>query len=168
MRKFLAILAFCCLLFIVGGYSLLYQIRLNEIKADVKKELLRAQKSQLTELVFTDAEFALLEHEDEGEFRYADTMYDVVKIENKDGQVYCWCLPDKKETALVDHYLKTQNPSEKSPSQSLLKLLKAPFLAVTFSTPEVSCQNSATLFRDYASLLSALCRNTLAPPPRFC
>ncbi|GAA4754621.1 hypothetical protein [Flavisolibacter ginsenosidimutans] len=169
MRKFLTILALCCLLFLVGGYHLLYQFRLAEIKSAVKKELINTRRTELTELVFTTSGLASLDWESKTEFRYQNTMFDVVEIEKKDGKTVCWCLADAKETALVDQYLKTQNSSsEKSPSQSLFKLLKAPFLPVTVLKSEIFLQEKLTSFSLYAFSLLATPTQVLTPPPRVC
>jgi hypothetical protein len=169
VRKFLTILALCCLLFLVGGYHLFYQIRLSEIKADVKKELVRTRKTELTRLVFSSADFASLEWESRSEFRFQNTMYDVVEVAKKDGGIICWCLADKKETALVDQYLKTQNSSsENSPSQSLFKLLKAPFLPVAFLKAEVFLPTDTSFFSTCFFSFPAALRQVPTPPPRLC
>lgn len=164
----LTILAICCLLFIIGGYHLLYQVRLAEIKADVKKELVRTPKSNLTQLVFSATDFASLDWDGQTEFRYQGTMYDVVTIEKKENKIICFCLPDGKETALVDQYLKTQNSSEKNPSQSLVKLLKAPFLPIAFLKQEAMVRKVCTTFSLSSFSLLQTDSHVLTPPPKFC
>ena len=169
MRKFLTIIALCCLLFLVGGYHLLYQFRLAEIKSAVKKELLNARKTDLTKFVFTASGLASLEWESKTEFRYQNIMYDVVEVEKKDGKTVCWCLADTKETVLVDQYFKTQNSSsEKSPSQWLFKLLKAPFLPVALLKSEMPLEKKLTPFSPYSFSLLAAPVQVLTPPPRVC
>ena len=169
VRKIWTILALACLLFLTGGYHLLYQCRLAEVKAAVKENLKTARRSELTPLAFSAAEIQTLVWEEASEFCYRDKMYDVVDVETKDGQTIYWCLADEKETALLDAYLQTHNPSsDKNPSCSLIKLLQAPFLPVVFQWNKTAIPDNGKPFSFYSLSPSLSKAAVLTPPPKAC
>jgi hypothetical protein len=53
--------------------------------------------------------------EDDAEFTLRENLYDVVYREKINGDVFLYCLDDKKETQLVSNYLKTtkENSTDK-------------------------------------------------------
>lgn len=169
VRKMLTILALGCLLFFIGGYHLLYQCRLAEVKAAVKENLAAIPASALTQLLLSPSEAAALKWEDEAEFCYHGKMYDVVKAEKKDGRLVYWCLADDKETALTEAYAKTQHSSSgKDTSGSLIKLLNVPFLSVTYSWAIAFPQRLPSSFLNYSSRFSSSGVTVLTPPPKAC
>lgn len=169
MRKVLTIVALGCLLLLTGGYHLLYQCQLAEIKSAVKSGLARLKQSDLTQLVLSPAEVRKLDWEDESEFCYGGRMYDVVDVEKKTGRTVYWCLADEKETALLDAYLQMQNSSsDKDPSHSLFKLLKVPFLPGAFRwiglQRHIKIKPSQLCFVRISMRKGAV----LTPPPKVC
>lgn len=113
----------------MGGYHLLFRFRIAEAKEEMKKELLSANKDEVTRLVFSAGEMEALHWEDESEFQYKNEMYDVLKVEQDKAQIIIWCISDKKETTLIDQYLAVnKQSSEKNTSGTFLKLLTAQFL----------------------------------------
>lgn len=169
MRKTLTILALGCLLFFIGGYHLLYQCRLAEVKGAVKEALAAIPASALTQLLLSPSEAAALKWEDEAEFCYRGKMYDVVKTEKKDGRLVYWCLADDNETALMEAYAKTQRSSSgKDTSGSLIKLLNVPFLSVTGHWAIACPQKQPSSFWSHSSRFSSSGVTVLTPPPRVC
>lgn len=162
-------MALGCLLFIVGGYHLLYQCRLAEIKSAVQEGIVRIKKSELIPLSFSTHEAATLAWEGEKEFYYKGKMYDVAEAEEKDGRMVYWCFSDENETALVEAYLKTQgSPSDKDTSQTLLKLLKVPFLPVAYEWKKNAppSHDKPRSFFGFRPLTAE--RIVLTPPPKVC
>lgn len=168
MRKTWTILALACLLFLIGGYHLLYQCRLAEVKTAVKENLKTARRSELTPMVFSAAEIQNLVWEEASEFCYRNEMYDVVEVEIKDSQTIYWCLADEAETALIDQYLNTQDSSDKDPSHSLIKLLKAPFLPTVFGWNRTVTAENSKPFSFYSLSPSLSKAAVLTPPPKVC
>ncbi|HET7898656.1 MAG TPA: hypothetical protein VFL47_13325 [Flavisolibacter sp.] len=128
MRKLFAILLLCCLLFVTAGYHLLYYFRIAEAKREMRTHLRYATNPDITTFRLSETEAAQLAWEDETEFFYEGDMYDVLSLNQEKDKVVIRCVSDQKETALAEHYLKTQKQSPAHSSGAILKLLNAPFL----------------------------------------
>lgn len=169
MRKIFAILALCCLLFLTAGYHLLYHIRIAEAKQMMKKDLLSAKAEEMTKLVFSKEEKTSLAWEGSDEFQFKGEMYDVLKAEMVNGKLIIWCVVDKKETTLLDDYLKIQKQSsENSSSNSIVKIITLPFLPAMAS--EVSSLSSAVqkAFPRLLIFFPNTEKSIPTPPPLVC
>lgn len=168
MRKLSAILVLCCLLFLTAGYHLLYHYRVAEVKGEMKQRLLSANTEGFTKLVLSNEELGQLAWENASEFHYHGEMYDVVRLEKKAGGLTIWCLSDKKEEALLDHYFKTQKRSSEHSSDSIIKVLGTQYLQPFVSLlPAPVCEKykPASLYTFFLPQMVAL---IATPPPRVC
>jgi hypothetical protein len=169
VRKLFSILSLCCLFFITGGYHFVCRFRIAEAKQEMKKELLRSRKNEATELILSPDEISLLVWENSSEFHYKNEMYDVVRIEKQDGKTIICCVSDKKEKALVEHYLKVQKQSsEKNNSNSVLKLLSVRFIPPVVIAINAPVQVLPTAFAHYLLSIPLSEQSIPTPPPKVC
>jgi hypothetical protein len=169
VRKLFAIVAFACLLFLNVGYFVFYQLRLAEIKAEMKKEVLRSRRSELTRFKFSAKETASLEWEEDTEFRFKDEMYDVVSREDRGDTTTILCLSDKKENELKKLFANNLGKSTgKTSSAGMIKLLSAPYLFndnVFLLIEELAAQQKTSFYLFNLPLYEPY---VLIPPPKIC
>ena len=169
MRKLFAIIAVCCLLFVTGGYHLYFELRIVEAKRQMRKELLLVPKNNVTKLIVSEKEKEALQWEDRLELRYKDEMYDVIKMEEQNGQTIIWCISDKKETWLINQYLKTQKQSsEGNSSAEILKLLTVQFIPAIVLSLAVPIQLKKQHFFDDQLKTPSFLHLVPTPPPKVC
>lgn len=115
----------CLLMF--GTYPAL-KILQYQAREEMKDSLIHDQpSSQLTFFSDLHNNKDVSWEESDKEFHYKGEMYDVVRIEKKEGKLLYYCLSDKKETelySLMDEQLTTQNNSNKLLHTGTQKLLK--------------------------------------------
>lgn len=151
------------------GYHFYFQLRLAEVKLEMKNETLQIAEEDQTLLSFTDAEMQLLNWENNAEFEYRDKMYDVIRIERKQGQNIINCVADKKETALLAKYMETQQQSsEKNSSRQILKLLTTQYLASSEVFLSIAGENKQKQFASYLLRFSSSKPDAIVPPPKVC
>jgi hypothetical protein len=84
----------------VGGYLFL-QYSQEQHQSDIHAALENGSKDhELIFLVFTDQELTQLKWKHDKEFEWNGEMYDVVSVEERDGQKAFWCWKDHKDTRI--------------------------------------------------------------------
>jgi len=108
MKKAAAILVLMIIIFQMVGVFILFKVRQNHIKQEVKM-LIKAgiPSSKLTILTFSTANNNDLRWVDDHEFVFNNQMYDVVKTIEKESEIAYHCLPDTLETQLFKNLNKT-------------------------------------------------------------
>ena len=104
--------------------------------------------------------------ENENEFRLKDEMYDVVEKKSQGNQVIIRCIPDNKETALLNEYQK--NNKRNSSNSIIVQLITAQYvLPVDHSLiqPEKIIKKH---FPNLSSSLQNTASTVLLPPPDVC
>ena len=133
----------------------------------MKNGLLEAVKNNINKFSLSEREMQSLDWEDESEFCYRGEMYDVVKMEKQNGQNIIWCISDKKETALLEQYLKVQKQSSpKNSSSTILKLLTVQYIPVTESYLVAPFQTKQQAFAEYLCYLPSSVLAIHTPPPK--
>ncbi|HEU4902335.1 MAG TPA: hypothetical protein VFT06_06060 [Flavisolibacter sp.] len=166
MRRLLAILLLCCLLFLTTGYHVLYRLRIAEAKREMKKTLLIAEKEDLVHFSFSPEELAELNWENNHEFFYRGEMFDVLEQKERSGRVIISCISDQKEKALVDAYLQTGKSSSQQ-STAILKLLTADYLPAILPAMKKPVQQLTITRPFYRVFFRSWEKPTLTPPPQF-
>jgi hypothetical protein len=101
MKKAGIILLIMIFLFQAMGAFLLFKLRQNEVKQEIKSRIKAGvPEAELTVFKFNDQQISQLRWEDEHEFILDGQMYDIVKTHYVEGGVIFHCLHDKQETAL--------------------------------------------------------------------
>lgn len=104
--------------------------------------------------------------EDENEFRYKGEMYDVIEKKDKGNLVLIRCIPDKKETRLLNEYQK--NNKRNTSNSTIAQLITTQFILPADHSlkPPVKLVNN--YFSHYSSHLQKMASPVLLPPPDVC
>ena len=107
MKK-LTVISFLLVIFINQlGYYFYYSYQQYRIREEIKHQLLmNLPETELEVIVEEDQKGKLSWEEYNEEFHLNGEMYDVARIEIKDGKRLLHCINDKKEKKLLDHLAK--------------------------------------------------------------
>ncbi|MCF8364846.1 MAG: hypothetical protein K9H16_03640 [Bacteroidales bacterium] len=101
MKKAAVIFILCVIMFQMIGVFLLFKLKQNQIRQEVKMQLKAGvSESELTIFSFCTKDANTIKWVDDNEFVYHDQMYDVVKTLKIADQTVYYCLPDYEETRL--------------------------------------------------------------------
>ncbi len=173
MKKLFAILLLISFSVQIWGYHLYYKIQQRQVKNEVRSRLRNQEGDEnAARFVFNTSlgEDKALDWEEDHEFRYNGTLYDVIEKKSVDGKLYIRCISDERETTLVNSYkgmLKDDfgNDSHKMPSP-LKKLFSALFENITIADPVVFPDNKTLSFSLYDSPLLTVSQEVITPPPQ--
>jgi hypothetical protein len=170
VKKISAFILMICLFFTVMGYHFIFRMRINEAKQEMKARLLAQNSSELTQFELTPEKMSALEWEDEKEFVLDGQMYDVVEMKSDSGTISLKCIPDHKETALIEQYIKTNTSSgsEKKPWLPLLQLATAQFIIPSINCPLPLSFEIHNPFPSLSVNISSVFFPISVPPPRAC
>lgn len=131
------------------------------------KFFLKTQKSKdVVELKLSSEESGKLYWENENEFRFKGEMYDVVEMKPQGNQVIIRCIPDKKETALLNEYQK--NSKHNSSNSIIAQLITAQYVIPvghSLKKPEKIIKKH---FINLSFSLQNIISTVLLPPPDVC
>lgn len=181
LKKLIAIIISCCFLLDIMGYHIIFYLRQEGIKAEMREAIRMQTKSELeTDFVFDlndKRAMKQLNWEGDDEFSFNGEMYDVIekKIENAGlndlGQrkLIIRALADKKETTLINNSKNKWGHDEKSnkAADDLFQLLQSLFHSST--TDEFAViRPLANKFYFISPLLPLPVKKILTPPPQAC
>ena len=168
MKKITAVILLFCLFFTLLGHHLIFRLRLFDIKKEMKERLRDSPTKDVVVLYFSEDEIHLLEWEDDYEFRFGNEMYDVIDQKKEGGRFILRCIPDTKETALLEAYQKIAQKKRDSPVQaSLIKLISSQFIIVAYSSLDPPKGKIKTAFFQYSSPLPINIASAVKHPPKF-
>jgi hypothetical protein len=167
LKKLIAILLFACLCFALLGYHLVFNFQLAAVKSEMKA-FLRCQKDSkdVVQMSMGNEEAKQLYWENENEFRYDGKMYDVIEKKIKGNQIVIRCIPDQKETIVLNEYQKNNNRN--SSNTTIVQLITAQFVLpvyLSLKQPEKIIKKD---FIDHSSSLQNVASTVLLPPPDVC
>ena len=146
------------------GYHFVFLHLQKEQKEAAKEMILRQLDIRDLSVIPLTAE---VKWEEEGhEFFYRGEMYDVVKIANDKGATLLYCINDKKEKALIDHYnlLTTQNSAAGKKIKSHTGDIN--LFVYTDENPVVDDLGAPAMFGLFDSPLRDNAAAILSPPPK--
>lgn len=158
-----------CLLFVSAGYHLLFLMQRQQIRKEMKALLLHnaVRRQELTVLQLTPQEYktALVEA---SEIRLGSELYDVLEVKHNGDLLTLTCLPDKKEKALLEAYIRgtQKNNDGQHPMQQLVKLMTAPCEPAAMWQLQMPESNLTAAPAFFIAALSDADREILLPPPR--
>jgi hypothetical protein len=114
-------------------------------------------------MIFTTGELSLMEWEDEEEFCYKGEMYDVVEKTVKGNTTIIRCIPDKKETSLLNEYQK--NNKRNSPNSTIVQLITTQFVLPAAHLPGPTERLVKNYYKHYSAILQNIASTVLLPPP---
>jgi hypothetical protein len=149
------------------GYHLIFNHQLSAVKSEMKA-FLKSQKDykDVVQLSLNEKESKQVYWENENEFRYNGEMYDVIEKKIKGNQIVIRCIPDKKETALLNEYQK--NNKSKSSNLTLLQLITAPYVLPVDHSMKQPEKIIKKRFINLSSSLQNTASAVLLPPPDVC
>jgi hypothetical protein len=149
------------------GYHLIFNHQLSAVKSEMKA-FLKSQKDykDVVQLSLNEKESKQVYWENENEFRYNGEMYDVIEKKIKGSQIVIRCIPDKKETALLNEYQK--NNKSNSSNLTLLQLITAPYVLPVDHSMKQPEKIIKKRFINLSSSLQNTASAVLLPPPDVC
>lgn len=173
MKKLFAILLLVSFSVQIWGYHLYYKVQQQQIRNEVRSRLRNQQEEETTiKFVFNLSlnEDKALQWEEDHEFSYNGTMYDVIEKKTIGEKLYIRCISDGTETSLVNSYkgmLKDDFSGNANKRTSpLKKLFSALFEEMTFADPVVFPGNISLSCFSYKSFLLTAPTEVLTPPPQ--
>jgi len=132
------------------------------------RSFLKNQKDHkdVVQLIFNTDQCKGLYWENENEFSYNGEMYDVIEKKYKPHQLIIHCIPDEKETALLNEYQK--NNKHNSSNSTIIHLITTPFILPGghfLKQPETII---GEIFIDHFSSLQNPASSVLPQPPDIC
>jgi len=92
------------------GYYFIYTIHQHIIKEEVEKELLaHIPESSLEVIINEQVADKIVWEEENKEFSLDGILYDISRVEKKEGKTFLYCINDKKEKRLLDDLAKAVN-----------------------------------------------------------
>jgi hypothetical protein len=171
MKKLIVIFLLVCFLLNITGYHIIFYLRQQEIKAEMRTAIrVQTCSGDETDFVFLLSDkqsMKQLDWEGDDEFSYKGEMYDVIEKKITDGKLIIRSIADKQETALLnkanDHW--DQNEKSNKVADELFQLLQSLFHS---SKTEEFVSIKPSLYRiSFISLsLPLQVKKIPTPPPR--
>jgi hypothetical protein len=167
VKKGLAALLLSILFISQVGYYFIYTIHQHIIKEKIEKELLTHIPDSSLDVVIAEDWNNKLEWEEEGkEFSLNGEMYDVARIEVKDGKTYLYCINDKKEKEILNNLVKAVNKNHDSKKErNTIKPVLTDMLIVTPVEPVKTFSDSSPYGSLSVSPVSSF-KEIISPPPK--
>jgi hypothetical protein len=154
------------------SYYSIHLLRQNQVKEQVKKQLLATISLSSLDMIDAIANKDLIQWEDPGkEFYLHGQLYDVARIMNRNGRIYLYCLNDKKEEQLLENLsnqVKASNDAANDNGGRHVVKFQIPDFVV-FSN-EMPANHSLLISKEYApctiKIVSSF-REVVTPPPDF-
>jgi hypothetical protein len=166
VRKLTSILLLICLGLTILGYHLVFNFQLAAVKSEMKEFLKTQRNNKDVVQIILSEENKQVYWEEENEFRFKGEMYDVVEKKQQGNQVIIRCIPDKKETALLNEYQK--NNKRNSSNSTIFQLITAQFVLPVDHSLEKPEKIMKRDFIDHSSSLLNNASTVFAPPPDVC
>lgn len=132
------------------------------------KAFLKSQKAHrdVIQLSFKEDESKQLCWEDEQEFSFKGEMYDVIEKTTEGNHIVIRCIPDKKETSLINEYQK--HNKNNSTGSVVAQLITTHFLLPVDYFLKPTERRVEKHYKNYSSSLQNIASNVLLPPPDVC
>ena len=149
------------------GYYFIYTIHQHIIKEEIERELLaHIPEPSLEVIIAEQVADKIVWEEKNKEFSLDGILYDVARIEKKEGKTFFYCINDKKEKQLLDSLVKAVNKNhDNKQGRNNIKSLIIDLLCMnieeepaTFSCPSAYSSFSVTLVSSFEEINS--------PPPK--
>ena len=172
MKRFLILLTGALAIANIAGIMPFYSLGLMEVKTEIQKEL--SNEMALQKLVIADAELSdrtVFNWVEGGEFNYQGKMYDMARMEKKEGYTLFFVIQDEKEDNLltllkVFYQDNHQNGEGNSPLSHLLKNLTKDFIPCSITAETLPVLLIHTFFCTHitGSISEGFSSTPLIPP----
>jgi len=171
LKKLLSILILSAILLPSLGTWAWFKLQQQELRKEVRQSLFNKNKGDLALLVFSEEAFASkLRWENDWEFEYEGSLYDIATHEIKAGTHYLWCWKDFKEMNLHDQMEELLAKSSTNDTQNSKQVKLSPFFPlfyqnyISWGLKGVQEQESQNQFGHH-SLYPSIPQKPLSPPP---
>ena len=133
----------------------------------MEREMLKQIPESSLEIIVAENFGDKIRWEEKGkEFLLNDELYDVARVELKDGKRYLYCINDKKEKELLDNLVKAVNKNHdtKRARNNIKPVLTDLFFTTTLESPKVF-SDSFTYNMVNVSIVSSF-KEIKSPPPK--
>lgn len=132
------------------------------------KAFLQNQKNHrdVIQLSFKEDESKQLCWEDEHEFSFNGEMYDVIEKTTEGNHIFIRCIPDKKETSLINEYQK--HNKNNSTGSVVAQLITTHFLLPVDDHLQPTERRIEKHYKNYSSYLQNIASTVILPPPDVC
>ena len=167
MKKGLASSLLAILFISQVGYYFIYTIHQHIIKEEIERELLaHIPESSLEVIIAEQVADKIVWEEKNKEFSLDGILYDVARIEKKEGKTFLYCINDKKEKQLLDDLAKAVNKDhDNKQGTNNIKSLLLDLVCMSdeegpkaFSVPSAYSRFNVTLVSSFEEINS--------PPPK--
>jgi uncharacterized C2H2 Zn-finger protein len=167
LKKALAALLLLILFTSQVGYYFIYAIHQHIIKEEVERELLAQIPESSLEVIIAEQVADKIEWTEKNkEFSLDGVLYDVARIEKKEGETFLYCINDKKEKQLLDDLAKAVNKNhDNKQGRNNIKSLLLDLVCMSdeeeirsFSVPSAYSSFNVTLVSSFEEINS--------PPPK--
>lgn len=168
LKKVFTILTLLIFIYSQVGFYIVIRNTLQSWKRSVKEDIFREiGDEQLTIISFTENKSKIhWEDDDQKEFVFNGEMYDIVKVVEKHGSTYLYCLIDKQEKKLIaEHNAVAKNHAhgKRTASVSFITLFNPEFadiLILSQALPGID-------FHPFIVQIPAANTDILSPPQKF-
>lgn len=170
MKKIQALILLNCLLLTIPGYHFFYQYGIKKAKEEMHEMIRGASlSSEIITLDLSPSELSSIEWENDHEFRFEESMYDLVDRKDNNGRILLTCIQDEKESRLSNAYRKAghKDSNENSPLQEWLRLANTPFLQPSVIVPDYFQKEVITYQLLPDASLQWTISAVITPPPEF-
>ena len=139
VKKALAAILLTIIFISQVGYYFIYTIHQHIVKEEMEKELLAHIPDSSLELIIAEDFGDKIKWEEKNkEFFLNEELYDVARIEIKDGKTHLYCINDKKEKQLLDNLVNAVNKNHdtKKERNNVKPVLTDLFFTTTPDSPQ--------------------------------
>lgn len=168
MKKLFAIAFVSLFLLHFAGVYTYFGVRLMDIRQEMKQLLKSTPYDQLELIRLTKSEYQKSLHE-EDELELKGKMYDVARVEVKEGIYFVYALHDGAEDNLLgflDEVLKRSSSDKKPVPSQLLSFITWVYLPV-HNNFTFSCETTSVHTYSYQNYYSSIVSAIDAPPPKL-
>lgn len=172
LKQFLSYILLAIFVFSTVGNCLIFLWMQIEVKIEMKNRIASSiLEKDLSIFTFNMTDYQDLTYEDDNEFRYKSTMYDVVKIiKNNNGNICINCINGEKETKFIAEFEKqtqtnSSNSAERQQRQPQLKLISYYFL-LTNTDFSFAFHKSILLIQNFQPFYIPFLVEIPSPPPK--
>jgi hypothetical protein len=166
LKKLAAVFVLIIFLAHFASFYIYFFTQLSIIRKEMRARLKELPPEELELLILSPAQFQAAKIE-EHEVKVDGKMYDIARIEVKEGTIHVYCLHDKAEDnllAFVDKIL-TLPLKDKNVPVGVLQFLSLNYLPAqwSFFSPALHALQS---FTPYAEILQQFVSAKITPPPK--
>lgn len=133
----------------------------------MKRNIRTTDRAALLQIGFTPAAYSQLHWEDDSEFEWKGTWYDVVEQRDSNGVKLVICIADEKETALLDSLMMAnENASHKG--IVIVKMITQDLAVPETITSVLTLQNIKTDYNHFQLNFQSRFRTEPSQPPENC